>query len=78
MINLFQVDHATIAFAANTIIWISTQNPVILILSLVMAILIAESRIQAKEHRLSEVIFSACLGTILVLVLYGIARLFIA
>ena len=43
-----------------------------------MAILIAESRIQAKEHRLSEVIFSACLGTILVLVLYGIARLFIA
>ena len=50
----------------------------ILILSLVMAILIAESRIQAKEHRLSEVIFSACLGTILVLVLYGIARLFIA
>jgi len=49
-----------------------------LILSLVMAILIAESRIQAKEHRLSEVIFSACLGTILVLVLYGIARLFIA
>ena len=70
--------HATIAFAANTIIWISTQNPVILILSLVMAILIAESRIQAKEHRLSEVIFSACLGTILVLVLYGIARLFIA
>lgn len=68
--------HATIAFAANTIIWISTTNPVILILSLVMAILIAESRIQAKEHRLSEVIFSACLGTVLVLILYGLARIF--
>ena len=70
--------HATIAFAANTIIWISTRNPVILILSLVMAILIAESRIQAKEHKLSEVIFSACLGTILVLILYGMAKLFIS
>lgn len=68
--------HATIAFAANTIIWISTNNPVILILSLIMAILIAESRIQAKEHKLSEVIFSACLGTVLVLILYGIAKLF--
>ena len=65
--------HATIAFAANTIIWITTQNPVILILSLVMAILIAESRIQAKEHKLSEVIFSACMGILVVLIIYSIS-----
>ena len=65
--------HATIAFAANTIIWITTQNPVILILSLVMAILIAESRIQAKEHKLSEVIFSACIGILIVLIIYSIS-----
>lgn len=65
--------HATIAFAANTIIWITTQNPVILILSLVMAILIAESRIQAKEHKLSEVIFSACMGILIVLIIYSIS-----
>lgn len=62
--------HATIAFAANTIIWITTQNPVILILSLVMAILIAESRIQAKEHKLSEVIFSAWYGQFLLFLEY--------
>ena len=65
--------HATIVFAANTIIWITTQNPVILILSLVMAILIAESRIQAKEHKLSEVIFSACMGILIVLIIYSIS-----
>lgn len=65
--------HTTIAFAANTIIWLMTDNIVILILSLVMAILIAESRAAAKEHKLSEVIFSGCLGTIMTLILYGIA-----
>ena len=65
--------HATIAFAANTLIWLLTDNFVILILSLVMAILLAESRIAAKEHKLSEVVFSACFGTIMVLVLYGIS-----
>lgn len=65
--------HTTIAFAANTIIWLMTDNIVILILSLVMVILIAESRAAAKEHKLSEIIFSGCLGTIMTLILYGIA-----
>lgn len=65
--------HAAIGFAANTLIWLLTDNIVILMLSLVTAILLAESRIAAKEHKLSEIIFSACFSTILVLVLYGIA-----
>ena len=65
--------HTTIAFAANTIIWLVTDNIVILMLALVMAILLAESRAAAKEHKLSEIIFSACFGTVMVLVLYGIA-----
>ena len=69
----------TLAFATNTIIWIVTQssrnivNTIIITLSLVLAILVSASRIEAKAHKLSEVIFSACLGIILVLVLYGIA-----
>jgi len=69
--------HAVLAFTANTIIWIISKNPIVLILSLIMAILIAESRIAAKEHKLSEIIFSACLGTVLVLLLYAISMVFI-
>lgn len=65
--------HTTIAFAATTIIWLVTDNIVILMLSLVMAILLAESRLATKEHKLSEIIFSSCFGTVMVLVLYGIA-----
>ena len=71
----------TLAFAANTIIWLMidsvTSNQavrvVILTLSLVLSILVSASRIEAKAHKVSEVIFSACLGIILVLIIYGVA-----
>lgn len=71
--KLIPSGHVAIGFAANTLIWLLTDNIVILMLSLVTAILLAESRIAAKEHTLSEVIFSACFSTILVLVLYAVA-----
>ena len=69
----------TLAFAANTIIWIVTQSSrsvattIIITLSLVLSILVAASRIEAKAHKVSEVVFSACVGIIVVLCLYGIA-----
>ena len=71
----------TLAFAANTIIWLMVDNMsnikainiVILTLSLVFSILVAGSRIEAKAHKVSEVIFSACVGIIMVLIIYGIA-----
>ena len=71
----------TLAFAANTIIWLMVDNMsnsqainiVILTLSLVLSILVAASRIEAKAHKVSEVIFSACVGIIMVLIIYGIA-----
>ena len=68
-----------LAFAANTIIWLIadqiTNNAisiVILTLSLVLSILVAASRIEAKVHKVSEVVFSACVGIMIVLVIYGI------
>ena len=71
----------TLAFAANTIIWLMmdsiTNNEaisiVILTLSLVLSILVAASRVETKAHKVSEVIFSACVGIIAVLLIYGIA-----
>lgn len=69
-----------LAFAINTIIWVMidsvTNNEsiriVILTLSLVLAILVSASRIEAKAHKLSEVIFSACVGIAIILLIYGI------
>lgn len=65
---------ATLAFAANTIIWlIAKENVIIITLSLVLAILVAASRIEAKAHKVSEIVFSACVGIIAILLIYGIA-----
>ena len=64
---------AAFAFAINTIIWLITDNIVIITLSLVLSILVSASRIESKAHRVSEVIFSACLGIILILIIYGVA-----
>ena len=66
--------HAALAFAANTIIWLTTQNIVIITLSLVLSILVAESRVESKTHKLSEVIFSSCVGIFIVLIIYGLMR----
>lgn len=64
----------TFAFAINTIIWLlAKDNVVILTLSLVLAILVSASRIEAKAHKVSEVVFSACFGIIAILLIYGIA-----
>lgn len=68
---------AGMAFSANTIIWISTENVVILTLSLIMAILVAESRIEAGKRSTKEVIVGGLLGTAVTLLIYGLAGAFL-
>lgn len=75
--NFMPSGQAGIAFAANTMIWILSDNIVILTLALVMAILVAESRIETKKRSLKEVIVGGLLGTAVVLLLYGIAGAFL-
>ena len=76
--NNFMPSGATaIAFAANTIIWISTDNIVVLTLSLVMAILIGESRVETKKRTLKEVIVGGITGMTVALLIYGIAGVFL-
>ena len=76
--NNFMPSGATaIAFAANTIIWISTDNIVVLTLSLVMAILIGESRVETKKRTLKEVIVGGITGMAVALLIYGIAEVFL-
>ena len=68
---------AGIAFAANTIIWISTDNIVILTLSLIMSILVSESRIETKKRTSREVIVGGIVGTAVTLLIYGLAGVFL-
>lgn len=68
---------AGIAFAANTIIWLSTENIVIITLSFVMAILVCVTRIETKQKSLWEIVIGAMLGIAVVALLYGLAGLFL-
>ncbi len=75
--GLMPSGQVAIAFAANTIIWISTDNIVVLTLTLVMAILVAESRIETKKRTLKDVIVGGITGTIVALLIYGLAGIFL-
>jgi diacylglycerol kinase (ATP) len=55
--------HTAFSFALWTIIAFSTSNPLIIILSLAMAVLIARSRMTQKIHNLWEVVAGGLLGT---------------
>ena len=72
---MYQVGHSAIAFAILTAIWINTQNIVIFILSLLLSVMIAENRIEAKKKNIAEVIFGACSGILIVLLIYGLIML---
>ena len=67
--------HSAIAFAILTAIWLNTQNIIIFILALILSIMIAENRIEAKKRSLAEVVFGASSGILIVLLIYGLITL---
>ena len=75
--NFSPSGQAAMAFGANTIIWLSTTNIVVLTLSMVMAILVCVTRIESKQKTLKEVIFGALTGISVVALLYGLGGLFL-
>jgi len=68
---------AAMAFGANTIIWLSTTNIVVLTLSFVMAILVCVTRIESKKKTLGEIVLGAITGIAVVALLYGLASVFL-
>lgn len=68
---------AAMAFGANTIIWLSTTNIVVLTLSFVMAILVCVTRIESKKKTLGEIILGVLTGVSVIALLYGLAGVFL-
>lgn len=76
--NNFSVSgQAAIAFGANTIIWLSTTNIVVLTLSFIMAILVCVTRYESKKKTIVELVFGALTGIAIIALLYGLAGLFL-
>lgn len=66
-----------VAFSALTIIWLTTRNVVIFTLSLVLALIISINRYGNGKRTKSEIIVGACVGVLVVVLLYGLALLYL-
>ena len=64
--------HASLAFCCATIISLISENALVMLLSFIIAFLVAESRIEGKIHKLSEVITGAVLGVCVAILIFKI------
>ena len=66
--------HTAIAFSMWTIIAMITNNGLITILTLIMAVLIARSRLKQEIHNVWEVVAGGCVGTLVTLLVFQLIR----
>ncbi|MGD9498266.1 MAG: diacylglycerol kinase [Armatimonadota bacterium] len=63
--------HTALGFLIAASIALVTQNPAVAALALALALLLAQSRLQAGIHKLSEVAVGALVGLLLALILFA-------
>jgi len=68
--------HAAIAATAVMIIWYLTQNTVVLIVTIILAMLVVHSRVEARIHTFTESILGILTGTVISLVIFGLLKYF--
>ncbi|MGV8983205.1 diacylglycerol kinase [Clostridium sp.] len=64
--------HSTIAFSVATAMTLLTNEPIIMVLSYLLAVIVAQSRVDSQIHSILEVIFGAAFGTLLTLLLFKV------
>ncbi|MBU3090726.1 diacylglycerol kinase [Clostridium sp. CM028] len=64
--------HSTIAFSVATAITLLTNEPLIMVLSYLLAVIVAQSRVDSEIHSILEVVFGGVFGTLLTLLLFKI------
>jgi diacylglycerol kinase (ATP) len=62
--------HSAIAFSISTAIALITVEPVIIVLSFILAIIVAQSRVDSEVHSTLEVILGALFGCFLTIFIY--------
>ena len=59
-------------FAILTAIGINTKSLLVFVLSLILALMVLENRMEDNKKSSSEVIFGCCMGVLIVLLVYGL------
>lgn len=63
---------SAIAFAALTAIWLNSKDVVTFTLALILSILVVENRVGSNARTKAEIVFGACMGVLIVLLIYGL------
>lgn len=63
---------SAIAFAALTAVWLNSKDIVTFTLALILSILVVENRVGSNARTKAEVVFGACMGVLIVLLIYGL------
>lgn len=66
--------HAAVSFAAATAVSFISENVLIILLTFLLAILVAQSRMMFRIHNLREVIVGGLLGTLFTVLVFQIMR----
>ena len=64
--------HSALAFSIATTIALITVEPIIIVLSLTLALIVAQSRVDSEVHSVLEVIIGALFGTFLTILIYNL------
>ncbi|WP_194190856.1 diacylglycerol kinase [Clostridium chrysemydis] len=67
--------HSALAFSLATAISLITEEPICVMLSFIMAIITAQSRVDSEVHSTFEVIVGAIFGTLLTILVFTIFRI---
>lgn len=67
--------HSAIAFSAATILALITGNALVMTLSFLMALFVAQTRIEAKVHSLTETIIGGLLGVLITVIIFQLLKL---
>lgn len=63
---------SAVAFAALTAIWINSKDVVTFTLVLVLSLLVVGNRVYNNARTKAEVVFGACMGVLIVMLVYGL------
>ena len=68
---------SAIAFAVLTAIWLNSKDIVTFTLALILSILVVENRVGSNARTKAEIVFGACMGVLIVLLIYGLSLIHI-
>lgn len=68
--------HAAVAFSIATAVSLNTRDPLISLLSLLLATMVSHSRLLMNIHTIREIIIGACIGSVITLLVLQLFKMY--